>query len=388
MKKTFKFKLYHSKHNKYLHSQIDIAARIYNHCIALHKRYYRLYGKSLHMYRLQKYITKLKQLDKYGYWNQLSSQAIQDITERIQHGYRLFFGSLKTERRFAPPTFKKRIKYKSFTLKQCGYSLLEGNKVRIGKRVFKFHKSREIEGKIKTLTVKRDPLGDIYLYFSCEVEDVLVPRLMTGKSAGFDFGLKTFLQPSDGSTPIESPLFFKQGIKTIKKANRSLSKKKRGSNHRKETKLHLTRVHKYIANQRRDFHFQLANRLAKTYDHIFFETLNIRAMQKMWGRKVSDLGFSDFVHIQKYVCQKQGSVIGFVDRFFPSSKLCHICGCINAELELKNRVWVCSGCQTKHNRDENAAINILREGASSLGLEDIRPAYAGDPCLTPESHVL
>ena len=388
MKKTFKFKLYCSKRNKYLHNQIDIAAEIYNHCIALHKRYYRLSGKSLNVYQLQKHITKLKRLDRYIHWNGLGSQAIQDIAERIQRGYRLFFNSLKTERKVAPPTFKKRIKYKSFTLKQAGYKLLDDNKIRIGNHIFKFHKSREIEGKVKTLTVKRDSLGDIYLYFCCEVEDVVVPRLMTGKSAGFDFGLKTFLQPSDGSEPIESPLFFKQGIKTVKRANQSVSKKRKGSNHRKEAKLHLARVHKRIANQRRDFHFQLATRLARTYDHIFFETLNIKGMQRMWGRKVSDLGFSDFVHIQKYVCQKCGSVIGFIDRFFPSSRLCYICGCINTELELKDREWICSGCQTKHNRDENAAINILREGASSLGLEGVRPAYAGGPCLTPESHVL
>lgn len=388
MRKTFQFKLYRSKRNKYLHSQIDIAAVIYNHCIALRKRYYHLFEKSLNLYQLQKHITKLKRMNRYSSWNKLGSQAVQDIAERIERGYRLFFDSLKTERKVAPPTFKKRAKYKSFTLKQAGYKLLDDNKIRIGKRIFKFHKSRDLEGEVKTLTVKRDPLGDIYLYFSCEVEDVVVPRLMTGKSAGFDFGLKTFLQPSDGTEPIESPLFFRQGIKAVKKANQSLSKKRLGSNHRKMARLHLARVHKQIANQRRDFHFQLANQLAKTYDHIFFESLNIKGMQKMWGRKVSDLGFSDFVHIQEYVCQKQGSIIGFIDRFFPSSKLCHICGCINTELELKDRIWICSGCQTKHNRDENAAINILREGASSLGLEDIRPAYAGGPCLTPEFHVL
>jgi len=388
MKKTFKFKLYCSKRNNYLHNQIDIAAEIYNRCIALHKRYYRLYGKSLNVYQLQKHIAKLKRLDKYGHWNQLGSQAIQDIATRIQRGYRLFFVSLKSDRKVAPPTFKKRTKYKSFTLKQAGYKLLDSNKIKIGKHTFKFHKSRDIEGNIKTLTVKRDVLGDIYLYFCCEVEDVIVPRLMTGKNAGFDFGLKTFLQPSDGSEPIESPLFFKQGIKTIKKANRSLSKKKKGSNHYKMARLHLARVHKRIANQRRDFHFQLANQLARTYDHIFFESLNIKGMQKMWGRKVSDLGFSDFVHIQEHVCQKCGSVISFVNRLFPSSRLCHVCGCIKTDLELKDRIWTCSGCQTKHNRDENAAINILGEGASSPGLEDVRPAYAGCPCLTPESHAL
>jgi len=374
MRKTFKYKLYQAKRNKHLHRQIDIGAWIYNHCIALHRRYYRLYGKSLNKYQLQKHITRLKKQEKYAAWNELGSQAIQDITDRIDRAYKLFFNSLKSDSKVAPPGFRKRVKYKSFTLKQAGYSLLAGNKLKIGKKVYRFHHSRDIEGKVKTLTVKRDPLGDLYLYFSCDIKDQVINRAMTGKSAGFDFGLKTFLMPSDDSDPIQSPLFFKQGIKAVKRANKALSRKKKGSNHRKEARKHLARVHLSIANKRNDFHFKTAKALVDVYDVLCFEDLNIKAMQRLWGRKVSDLGFYNFLKIIECFCRQKGSELAFVDRFFPSSKMCHVCGYINKKLELKDRSWSCPDCGTVHDRDKNAAMNIHREGASSLGIGDVRPA--------------
>jgi putative transposase len=144
-----------------------------------------------------KHLTKLKKLPKYEYWNLLGSQAIQDIVQRIDKAYKLFFRNLAHGIKAAPPSFKKVKKYKSFTLKQAGYKLLEGNKILIGKQIFHYFKSREIEGEIKTVTIGRDPPGDIYIYFVCETkENEVLPR--TGNSVGFDFGLKTFLQGSDG----------------------------------------------------------------------------------------------------------------------------------------------------------------------------------------------
>lgn len=154
--KTFKFKLYQHKRNKHLHRTINAAGNIYNHCIALHKRYYQMFGKHLNKNRLQKQIAKLRR--KNEYWQLVGSQAVQEITERIERAYQLFFKHHSKGVR--PPNFRKRIKYKSFTLKQAGYKLLENNQIKIGKRVYRLWKSRDIEGKIKTVTVKRNPLGD------------------------------------------------------------------------------------------------------------------------------------------------------------------------------------------------------------------------------------
>lgn len=378
MRKTFSFKLYSSKRCKILHEQIDIAATVYNHCIALHRRYYKLFGKYLNKYDLQKHLTKLKGLERYVAWNRLGSQAIQDITDRIDRAYQQFFDNLKScevgkiKRIISPPVFKKRCKYRSFTLKQAGYKVLDGNRIKIGKKTFKFFKSREVEGQIKTLTIKRNLLGEIYLYMSCEVADIQTIRTLTGKSAGFDFGLKTFLTSSDGFE-IEAPLFFRQAKREVVRANKNLSSKKNGSRHRRAARLNLARVHERVANRRKDYQFKLARRLATKYDLVCFEDLHIEAMKRLWGKKISDLGFSDFIKIMKYVCMQTGSKIKLIDRFYPSSKQCHECFFVNVDLSLKDRTWECSQCRVVHERDKNAAINIYREGASSLGLGNVRP---------------
>ena len=162
---TYKYKLYTSKQNKHLHRQINIAGCVWNHCIALHRRYYRLYGKSLNKYQLKKHISKLKKQPRYAFWNQLGSQAIQDVVLRIDKAYALFFRNLKTGIKTAPPSFRKVKKYKSFTLTQAGWALND-NQLRIGKRIYKFTKSRDIKGVIKTVTIKRNALGELFVCFA------------------------------------------------------------------------------------------------------------------------------------------------------------------------------------------------------------------------------
>jgi putative transposase len=376
MIKTYSFKLYNSKHNKKLHNLINLSAQIYNHCIALHKRYYRLFGRHLNKYDLCKHITKLKKLEKYKHWNNLNAQAIQEITDRIENAYTLFFRNLKRNIRCAPPSFKKRIKYKSFTLKQTGYKLSDDNTVIIGKRRYKFFKSRDIDGKIKTVTIKRDTLGDIYIYFVCGVDTAQEVRARTGKSVGFDFGLTTYLKASD-KEDIISPLFFKDSQNIIKKLNRELSRKQKGSNNRKKAKRALTKQHIKIVNQRKDFQFKLVKKLCEKYDLICLEDLNIKGMQRLWGRKISDLSHSSFVNLLKQQSGKYDVIISEIPRFYPSSKTCSGCGFVVDELSLKVRSWTCAACNTSHDRDFNAAVNILRVGASTLGGVPVNPASAG-----------
>lgn len=384
--KTYCFKLYKSKKNRYLHRQISISGMIYNHCIALHKRYYKIYKKSLNSYQLMKHITKLKRLSKYQYWNQVGSQAIQDVVERIDKSYKLFFRNRKNGIRAGLPGFKKVKNYKSFTLKQSGYKLDSDNKIKIGKRFFKYFKSQDTQGNIKTLTIKRDKLGDIYIYIVTDFVEVRdTPR--TGKSVGFDFGLKTFLIASDNNDVI-SPLFFTSNIRSIRKANQKVSKKIKGSKNRRKSVMNLERLHNHVTNQRSDFHWKLANDLTDKYDYLFFEDLNIKSMQKLWGRKISDLAFYSFMQKLKYIATIKNKTVFCIGRFEPSSKTCSDCGNVNKELELKDRSWCCPNCGTVHDRDRNASFNILRVGTSTLGLEDVRPEVSGDLCLNPESHDL
>ena len=158
---TYKYKLYKTKRLRKVDEIINISGIIYNHCIALHKKYYKLYGKYLNKYKLQKHLTKLKKFPKYSFYKKVPSQAIQDITDRIDRAYRLFFDYIKKKKqglkpsKVSPPTFKKISKYKSYTLKQAGYKI-ENNIIWLNGYKFKFWLSRPIDGKIKTITIKRD----------------------------------------------------------------------------------------------------------------------------------------------------------------------------------------------------------------------------------------
>ena len=362
---TYKFKLYSYKRNRYLKRIINAAANIWNHCIALHKRYYSMFGKHLNKFQLMKHIAKLRR--KNSYWQLVDAQAVQNISDRIDKSYKLFFKYHKNGVR--PPSFCKSKKYKSFTLKQTGYKLI-GSKIRLGKKLFGYHKSREIEGKIKTVTVKRMPTGDIFVFVVTDTATESIAPV-TGKIAGFDFGLKTFLTNSNGSD-ISSPQFLLKAKKEIRKLSQKLSSKKLGSHNRNKARIKLAKLHQRIVNQRRDWFWKLSQRLCDTYDVLCFETLNLKGMQRLWGRKIGDLAFSSFLEILQTVAAMKGKQVVFVGQWFASSKLCSSCGYKHSELKLRDRHWVCPNCNTSHNRDKNASINIEREGASSLSLDTVR----------------
>ena len=346
--------------------------------------------------QLQKHLTKLKKLKKYEFWNSVGSQAIQEVTERIDKGYKRFFDHVKARKygkvkeKVSPPKFRKVKKYKSFTLKQAGWKLVKENVIIINKKRYKYLKSRKISGSVKTVTVKRDSVGDFWISFSCEVNNSNSDRVMTGKSAGFDFGLKTFLTSSENTETIESPLFYRQVVTDLKRANRSFSRKKKGSNNSKKARIHLARVHRKVAFHRDDYQWKLARKLALDYDDLFFEDLNIRAMSRLWGRKIHDLGFSDFMKKLESKEIEFKAVLHKIDRFYPSSKTCCNCQHIKEDLSLKDRIYECLRCGIKINRDKNASINIKMVGASTIGLEVIRPSFdgslAGSNTWIPESH--
>lgn len=203
--KTLKFKLYQHKRNRFLKRSINAAGVIYNHCIALHKRYYRMWDKHLNCAKLQAHIARLRKRNPFG--KLVGSQALQDICQRIEKAYQLFFKHYKKGVR--PPGFKKVKKYKSFTLKaSAGYEFLGGNRIKIGQRVYQYWNSRKIEGTVKTLTIKRTILGELFMLVVVDGVKEPETKFETSRIAGFDFGLKTFLTVSDG-TIIESPQFFK-----------------------------------------------------------------------------------------------------------------------------------------------------------------------------------
>ncbi|MEO0804408.1 MAG: transposase [Cyanobacteria bacterium J06642_2] len=369
--KTMQFKLYAHKRNRHLHRTINAAGWVWNHCIALHKRYYRRWGKHLSCARLQKHIAKLRRRNPV--WQQVGSQAVQDVCQRIERGYQLFFKH--HQRGVRPPSFRKVRKYKSFTLKQAGYKFLDGNRIRIGGRVYCYWKSRAIEGQVKTVTVKRNALGELFLFVTVQGEPNPIPTAEPSRIAGFDFGLKRFLSCSEGAEhDVDSPLFLKQSLSEIRRASGQLSRKQKGSGGRRRARLNLARRHDDVANRRADWFWKLAHRLTDEFDVLCFETLNLKGMQRLWGRKVGDLGFASFLQILEWVAQKKGKQVVFIDPWYPSSKTCHGCGHVLKSLTLDVRRWRCPSCGGENDRDRNAAMNIKKVGVSTFGLGEVRQA--------------
>lgn len=372
---AYKYKVYEQNrnHQKKLDELLRTAAWIYNHCIALHKRYYRLYRRTLPKPILQAHIAKMKKRC-YPQWTVVNSMAAQQITDRIYEGYDRFF---KKEAK-QPPTFKNWRKYKSVTFKSSGWTL-NGNVLTVNKLKLrlKFHLSRPVDGKVQNVCVKRDAVGDWWLTFTLRKEESMQQvKPMTGKTAGFDFGLKNFLTGADGRR-IGSPLYLFNMLDELRRKSRKLSKKQRGSNSRRKAKLELGRLHRRIAYLRTDFHWKLANSLVKEYDTICLETLNVKGMQQIWGRKVSDLGFAEFVKILTVMCNKHHKNLVLIDQWEATSKTCSHCGYKVKDLPLDIRKWTCSECGSEHDRDINAAKNILRVGTSTLEGGNVRPAHAG-----------
>ena len=348
-----KYKLYRSKKNKEIDSLITTAGYIWNHALALQKRYYSLYGSYISSTRMQSHIAKLRKRNPY--WMKLNSQSVQEICQRLDAAYKRFF----TKKAKRPPKFKKTRLFTSIVFKQAGFKL-DGNKLTINAigKTFKFHFSRNY-GKPKRIVVKRNSLGEFYLtIFQESINQTFKTR---NGAIGLDFGMKTFLTGTNGYKK-ESPLFFKQLQNELAKAQRNLSSKKKGSNNRTKARLAVARIHKRIENKRSDFQWKLAHDLCSQYSFIAIEDLNIEGMKRMWGKKISDLSHASFITKLKYIATKYGTIIQEVGRFYPSSKTCSCCGHVKKELKLSERIYVCESCNHTEDRDINASNNILSEG--------------------------
>lgn len=207
-------------------------------------------------------------------------------------------------------------------------------------------------------------IGDFYIFVVVEQEMQEI-NSRTGNAVGIDFGMKHFLN-LDNYLVIDSPEYFKRNLIKLRKAHRKVSRCKFGSNNRKRAIKELDRIYRKISNSRRDWFYKLANSLVKEYSIICIEDLNLEAMKKLWGRKISDLSYGELVQILEWVAFKNGSKVVKIDRFAPSSKMCHCCGFINDDLTLNDRRWVCPSCGEYLDRDVNAAINIKKLGLVKL----------------------
>ena len=257
------------------------------------------------------HLTKLKRTT-HPHWKALPSQAIQEELRRIDMAYQRFFNKLGGK-----PKRKPKHKFKSITYPgPAGWSL-KSNRITLTFRKwnartckwhfdrvpYTFHKHREFEGNIRRITIKRDACGDYWLCITTDFQDT-EPLPATGQSVGADFGMKdAYLTLSTGEK-IQHPQPLKHSLKKLRSLNKSLSRKQKGSNRWWWCVRQLARLYRKISNQRIDFQWKLAHDLCERFDTIVLETLNLEGMKRLWGRKVSDLAFYQFVEILKYKCQK------------------------------------------------------------------------------------
>ena len=396
--KIYRYKMYSRAKDGVLGDEITRFGYVRNYAVKMMEWYNKLHrkpkegesptrkcadGKTLSAYELSNHIARKKRNPKCATAKMvagLPSQAVQDCIGRVYKGWMHYFktckkkknGELVGGKRVRKPHEIKPWLNKSFTLLQAGYRFVEDHHIVIGGKKYGFHKSQPIRGRVKRVTIKRDRCGDIWIAVLTDWNDSEdAPR--TGRAAGFDFGLKRFLTGSDGFD-IECPQYLKNDMKKYRRLSSRVGKKVLGSRNRKKARRALSRFLRHITNKREDWQWKTARLLAWRYDTICLEDLNIEGMKRLWGRKVSDLAFAGFVEKLKYLCAKMGKTLVFVDRWCPTSQMCSECRAKNPiTKDLRVREWVCPHCGKVHDRDRNAAINIFREGMSSLRRGSVRP---------------
>lgn len=220
---------------------------------------------------------------------------------------------------------------------------------------------------IKTVTISKTPSGKFYISILVEYENQILP-IIPKKFLGLNFSMHGLFVASD-EPDADYPNFFRKAEKMLAKAQRKLSKKEKGGANRQKAKSRVAILHEKIANQRKDFLHKQAKILANKYDAIGIEDISVKSMAKRkkggkfsFGKSVADNGWNMFINILKYKLLWQGKSLIKIDKWYPSSQLCHVCGYKNEETKnLSVREWDCPNCQTHNDRDKNAAINIREE---------------------------
>ncbi|MDD3160286.1 MAG: transposase [Candidatus ainarchaeum sp.] len=321
----------------------------YNEGLELWNECYECCKIGLNAFMLNEYFK-----DKY---QNVYSQVKQNVNKRLETSFKNFF-----DKRSKYPKFKSKNQYRSFTYPQSGFKLINDKKIKlsgIGEVKLVYH--RPIIGKIKTCALKLSKTNKWYAIFSVEVEPdnfFELPNNKNTNAVGLDIGIKTFASLSDG-TQIDNPKFLVNSFKKIKRAQRKLSHKKKGSHNRKKQIIKLAKLHERVTNQRKNFHFQIAHWLVNNYGLIAVEKLSPQFMIKnhKLAKSASDIAISQFFNILTYEAYKHQTLVGQIDPK-NTSQICSKCGKIVLK-DLSVRTHQCPYCGFVCDRDINAAINIV-----------------------------
>ncbi len=372
MKNVAKVRIYPTDEQKEALSQAFGCARwFWNNSLNATNELYKETGKGLSQIGMNSRLPGLK--EEFPWLTDCYSQVLQSVSLNLSRAFINFF-----EGRASFPNFKSKHDKQSIQYPQNVKLLDNALKIpKIGEVKAKLH--RTFEGKLKTVTIS---MNWTRKYYASLLFDDGLPELeisSEGKAVGIDVGLTHFAITSNGSK-FDSPKPLRKREKNLKRKQQKLSRKEQGSKRREKAKRILARVHERIANTRKDFQHKLSRKLVNENQVIIVEDLAVKNLVKNHNlaKSISDAGWSEFTRQLKYKAQKDGKTYLEIGRFFPSSKTCHVCLNQVGSLPLDLRSWTCSNCDTKHDRDVNAAINIRDQGLRILALGTSATASGGN----------
>ena len=378
MLRAVKIRLYPNKEQELkLNKFLGCYRFVYNHMLALKQKEYDEKKKSLGLTDLSKYFHGILLKDEQYEWlKEQNTKVMKQSIRQMLSAYDKFF---KQHNGF--PKFKSKKDKQSalFPLE----AISKGNKfnerkitltqplkdIRFRCSDLYFQRLHSYKEGIRSATLSKTKSGNYFLSILVELPQEEIVRFgRTNEHVGIDLGVKDFVITSDGEV-FENKHFFKSQEKRIAKLQRQLSKKLKGSNNRNKQRIKIARAFESLTNQKEAYIHSVVNELLTYYDTVFMEDLNVQGMLKNHNlaKVIQEVGFYRFKQILEDKARNNYKEVVFVDRFYPSSKTCHKCGYVNKELTLNDREWACPVCGEHHDRDLNAAINILMEGERIIG---------------------
>src|SRR5213592_739570 len=377
-KKAYKYRFYPSDEQKRLLAHTFGCCRyVYNWALRERTDAYYKRGERLSYEDTAQRLVLLKKREETSWLDEVSSVPLQQALRNLDRAFRHFF-----EGRAHYPTFKKKRHQQSATYASNAFSWDgQGCKALTLAKMdaplpIVWHRPLPDGCKPSSVTITKDEAERYFV--SILVEEDIKPLEVTPKTVGLDLGLKSMVITSGGHTH-GNPKFFARDEKKLAKAQRRHAKKKKGSKNRNKARLKVARVHKKIADRRRDYQHQLSTRIIRENQVVCVESLQVKHMVKnhSLAKAISDVGWSELVRQLEYKAAWYGRTVVKIDKWYPSSKRCFDCGHMLDSLPLDVRSWVCPACGVVHDRDSNAAKNILAAGLAVAAYgEAVRPGRA------------